>query len=120
MVRDGPALAGFLLALPETADYGSDNYRYFQARYDRFVYVDRIVVDDRFRRAGVGAALYRHLAGCLPAGCPRIACEVNVRPPNEPSLAFHRKLGFEPVGEQDTEGGAKRVCLLVKTLGDIR
>jgi predicted GNAT superfamily acetyltransferase len=33
---------------------------------------------------------------------------------NAPSLRFHERLGFEPVGEQQTEGGDKRVRLLVR------
>ena len=67
----------------------------------------------------MGAALYADLARHLPGDCPVLTCEVNLRPPNLESLAFHRKLGFEPVGEQETGGGAKRVCLLVKSLSRI-
>lgn len=110
------AAAGFLLALAEDADYDSMNYRYFQRSFPRFVYIDRIVVSAGHRRTGVGAALYEDLLKRLPADCPLLTCEVNLRPPNPVSLAFHRQMGFEPVGEQDTEGGNKRVCLLAKHL----
>jgi predicted GNAT superfamily acetyltransferase len=110
------AMAGFLLALAETAEYDSINFGYFKRRYPSFVYVDRIVVNARHRRAGVGAALYMDLSRQLPAGCPMITCEVNVRPPNPTSLAFHQRLGFEAVGEQDTENGSKRVCLMAWSL----
>ena len=112
----GGEVAGFLLALAEDADYDSENFAYFRRRFARFVYVDRIVVAPAFRRAGVGAALYGDLARRLPDDCPSLTCEVNVRPANPESLAFHRKLGFEDVGEQETGGGAKRVCLLAKPL----
>ncbi|MDZ7668499.1 MAG: GNAT family N-acetyltransferase [Gammaproteobacteria bacterium] len=110
------APAGFLLALTETADYDSMNFGYFQRSYARFLYVDRIVVGAAHRRLGVGAALYADLARQIPADCPLLTCEVNLRPPNPGSLAFHRQMGFEPLGEQDTEGGEKRVCLLAKRL----
>lgn len=110
------AVAGFLLALPETADYDSENFGYFRCRYSRFIYIDRIVVRTDLRRAGVGAALYADLERHLPDGCPLLTCEVNLRPANAESLAFHRRLGFEAVGEQETGGGAKRVCLLAKNL----
>lgn len=117
VARDGQgALAGFLLVLAETARYDSVNFSYFKRHYDRFAYVDRIVVSAEHRRAGVGLALYQDLLRAVPPQCPMIACEVNVRPPNPTSLAFHQRLGFKAVGEQDTEGGSKRVCLMVKTL----
>ena len=41
---------------------------------------------------------------------------MNVRPRNDGSLRFHQRYGFTAVGEQDTEGGAKRVTLLEKRL----
>lgn len=69
-----------------------------------------------FRRAGIGAALYAELTRHLPPDCPWLTCEVNLRPANPVSLAFHRSLGFDSVGEQETGGGNKRVCLLAKPL----
>ena len=113
---DTGEVAGFLLALPETADYDSLNFGWFRRHYPAFVYIDRIIVSDRARRAGVGSALYRDLEAHIPAGCPLLTCEVNLRPPNPTSLAFHERMGFGPVGEQDTEGGSKRVCLMAKRL----
>ena len=62
---------------------------------------------------GIGAGLYRNLFESLPQAS-RVTCEVNVRPPNPGSMAFHRDLGFTVVGEQDTEDGAKRVALMVR------
>jgi predicted GNAT superfamily acetyltransferase len=112
VARRSGNLAGFLLALNETADYSSPNFQFFKRNFDEFVYVDRIVVDPGHRRMGIGADLYRALfASALHS---RVTCEVNVRPPNPGSLAFHRDLGFEVVDEQDTEGGAKRVALMVR------
>jgi hypothetical protein len=35
-----------------------------------------------------------------------LTCEVNLRPPNEGSLRFHRRLGFREVGRQETPYGA--------------
>ena len=107
-------MAGFLLALAERADYASPNFKYFQQTYDRFIYVDRIVVDPAFKRRGIGAGLYEALFARVP-DAPHITCEVNLRPPNPGSLAFHRALGFEVVGEQDTEAGRKRVALMART-----
>jgi uncharacterized protein len=106
---------GFLLALPPGVDYGSPNYRWFAERYDDFTYIDRVAVAAERRGQGIGRALYEALGRSAgsPAG-PLVCCEVNLRPPNPGSLAFHQHLGFEVVGEQETEAGSKRVALLVR------
>jgi predicted GNAT superfamily acetyltransferase len=114
---DEKGLQGFLLALRPGEAYASDNYRWFSAQYDEFAYVDRIVVDEACRSQGLGALLYRALEDdARAAGLPRICCEVNLDPPNPRSLAFHRRLGFETVGEQETKAGSVKVSLLVKEL----
>ncbi len=41
-----------------------------------------------------------------------LLCEVNTRPRNDTSLAFHEAWGFKPVGEQDVAGGSKTVMML--------
>lgn len=117
LVEIDGALAGFLLGLRPGLPYDSLNYRWFSERYRDFCYIDRLAVDDRFRRRGVASALYadieRH-ARTLDA--PLLACEVNVKPRNDVSLAYHSHHGFIEVGQQDTDGGNKRVSLMVKTL----
>lgn len=112
-------VVGFLLALPPHVPYDSPNYQWFEERYDDFVYIDRVAVAPGDRGSGVGRALYEALdatlaAGSAATGAPRLCCEVNLRPPNPGSLEFHRRLGFVPVGEQDTEEATKRVVLLVR------
>jgi uncharacterized protein len=116
VARIGRQVAGFLLALPETADYDSLNFDYFRTRYPRFVYVDRVVIAALRRGAGLGVRLYADLVSRIEAECELLTCEVNLRPPNPLSLKFHQRLGFEAVDEQDTEGGSKRVCLMAKRL----
>ena len=107
----GPEVAGFLLALPETADYGSPNFRYFKRHYDAFAYVDRIVVGSAFRRQGIGAGLYAQLFASA-SGAP-VTCEVNVEPPTPESILFHEQLGFQVVDHQNTDPG-KRVALMIR------
>ena len=46
-------------------------------------------------------------------GRPLVA-EVNLRPRNDVSLAFHAAFGFEQVGTQRVEGGAKEVAMLCR------
>jgi len=110
-------VAGFLLVLPDGEHYASLNYRYFADHYPSFAYVDRIVVGESYRGAGIGSRLYSHLLSHAVADKPMVACEVNLRPPNTASVAFHQGLGFVGVDEQDTDGGRKRVLLMVKELG---
>lgn len=114
VARSADGIAGFMIALDETACYDSPNFQFFKARYARFVYVDRIVVCPSMRGKGIGAELYAALFE-RSAAVPRITCEVNVEPPNPRSMSFHQRLGFETVAEQATEGGRKRVALMVRT-----
>lgn len=116
IVEDGEMRA-FLLSLRPGEDYDSDNYRWFSRRYDQFVYVDRIVVREGSRGQGLGALLYAALIEVtVSAGVSRLCCEVNLDPPNPGSSAFHQRLGFTSVGQQDTKGGRVRVDLLVKEM----
>jgi uncharacterized protein len=111
------SLAGFVLALAPGRDYASENYRFFSRRATDFLYVDRVAVAPRARRQGVATALYGAVeARAREQGRQEVTCEVNLRPPNPGSLAFHRRLGFVEVGQQDTSGGALRVALLARSL----
>jgi predicted GNAT superfamily acetyltransferase len=112
VIRCDEEVAGFVLVFGPGTDYDSDNYRWFGRRYaDRFHYLDRIVIDDRFRRRGLASFVYDAVErDAATAG--RLTLEVNIDPPNEPSLAFHRARGFEAVGELGEPG--HRVVLMVK------
>ena len=109
-------VAGFLMALQPGQEYRSENYRWFSSHYETFVYVDRIAVSPAYKGCGIGRALYAAVETFAIEVAPILTCEVNVVPPNPESMAFHTRLGFREVGQQDTEGGTKRVSLLVKRL----
>ena len=106
-------LVGFCIVLPPGADYDSVNYRWFAARYDDFIYLDRVAVADGWRSRGVGAAMYAEVE--RRAAAAWFTLEVNLRPRNEGSLRFHTRIGFSEVGQQETPYGA-RVALLAKPL----
>lgn len=100
VAETGGALAGFVMAIREGTTYWSANYAWFGSRFDRFIYLDRVVVSPAARRGGVGRALYADLAAFASSKWPRITLEVNVRPPNPGSIAFHEALGFRRVGSR--------------------
>ncbi len=112
----GAELAGFLIGLTPEADYPSLNFRWFRAHYQRFMYIDRIVVATIARRRGLGRLFYDDLARTSRGIAPRLTCEVNLRPQNDGSMRFHLEYGFAQVGTQETEGGAKQVALMAKEI----
>lgn len=108
------ATAAFLIVLDANTDYESINYRWFRERYTDFLYIDRIAVDPRFQRRGLGQALYEDLfAEVRRQDIARICAEVNLQPPNPGSIAFHRALGFVQVGELE-HPGEKKVAMFVR------
>lgn len=107
----------FLLALDHTAAYDSPNYAWLKARYERFVYVDRIAVAPQARGRGFARLLYEDLFGrAKSAGHALVVCEVNTIPPNPASDAFHAALGFTEVGRAVLEGRGKSVRYLARRL----
>ena len=109
--------AAFLITFQQNANYHSPNFKWFQERRNRFVYVDRIVVDDSQRGRGLGAYLYRVMFDRARAvGHDRIVCEVNLEPPNPGSDAFHTKMGFVEVGRTEMDPDGKRVRYYEKIL----
>lgn len=106
VVEDGARVIAFLLALREGAAYDSPNYRWFAQRFERFLYVDRVVVSTSARGRGVGARLYEALfefAATQAVG--PVSCEYDVEPPNPASERFHARFGFREVGRQRLDGG---------------
>ncbi|MDB5471009.1 MAG: GCN5-related N-acetyltransferase [Caulobacter sp.] len=95
-----------LIVFDQNADYDSPNFLWFRDRYERFVYVDRVVTAVAVRGRGLAGQLYRDLVEqARAAGHQLIVCEVNSDPPNPGSAAFHRGFGFEPVGEARLPNG---------------
>jgi predicted GNAT superfamily acetyltransferase len=106
-----------LLAFDQDADYDSPNFLWFRAHYQRFVYVDRIVVAPVARGRGYAHRLYDELfERARGAGHDQVVCEVNTQPPNPASDAFHLTMGFREVGGDVIHGGRKTVRYLRRAL----
>jgi predicted GNAT superfamily acetyltransferase len=104
--------AGFVITFGPGAAYDGTHYGWFAERYDDYCYLDRIVIHEDFQRRGLGTFAHDELEGSCAR--PVFALEVNIDPPNEPSLAFHRARGFVEVGHTDASGHL--VSLMVKSL----
>ena len=101
VLEDEAGIAAFLLAFREGAAYDSPNYRWFDARFPRFLYVDRIAVAGDRQGRGLGPALYADLFEFARTHeVPRVVCEYYSTPLNEPSRRFHERAGFREIGSQ--------------------
>lgn len=97
--HDGEVVA-FLVAFAEGSTYDSPNYRWYDARHERFAYVDRVAVAEAHRGTGVAHQLYESFEAWGRGRNAGVLCaEVNTVPPNPRSLRFHERLGFRPVAE---------------------
>ena len=106
------AFAGFVITFAAGAAYDGAHFAWFAERYDDYCYLDRIVIHEDFQRRGLGTFVYDEIEGSC--GRPVLTLEVNIDPPNEPSLAFHRARGFVEVGQSDASGHL--VSLMAKQL----
>lgn len=106
------SFAGFVITFASGSAYDGENFAWFGEAYADFCYLDRIVVHEDFQRRGLGSFAYDELErGC---GRPVLTLEVNLDPPNEPSLAFHRARAYDGVGER--VAGDHVVLLMAKQL----
>ena len=107
-----------LIAFDQSSPYDGRHFAWFAARYERFVYVDRVVVAAEARGQGLARRLYRHVFQQAAArGCDLITCEVNSQPANPGSDSFHAALGFVPVGEATVPEIGRSVRYLAHRLG---
>jgi uncharacterized protein len=107
-------VSAFLLAMCDGSSYKNDNFEWFAKRFARFLYVDRVVVSASSRGLRLGSLLYEDVfRHARSHGIPRVTCEYNLVPPNEPSRLFHNKFGFKEAGTQWVANGGKQVSLQV-------
>lgn len=113
--QDG-RLLGFLIAMREKAGYHSTNFRWFQSRYDSFVYIDRIVIAPESRGHGLGRIFYSDVQSFAEVRVPLLTCEVFLEPRNDQTVLFHGTMGFQEVGQQQMGKEGPKVSLLAREL----
>lgn len=107
----------FVLTITEGKDYDSVNYQWFSKNYEKFLYIDRVVVSVEMHGKGLGRKLYEKVFEyAKEIDAPIVAAEIDINPPNPGSLNFHKKSGFKEVGKQSVAGGKKEVSLQVLEL----
>jgi predicted GNAT superfamily acetyltransferase len=89
---------GFVLVLAPGVAYESANYAWFGEHRSDFLYLDRVAISERFRRRGVGSAIYDAVEARATAELRPVLLEVNREPPNHGSLAFHAARGYLEIG----------------------
>lgn len=110
-------IIAFVLSMGMGQDYESENYRYFENQGLRHQYVDRVVVDPSAKGTGIGRALYESVfEHARQTGANEVTSEVRLGDEYDGSMAFHERLGFRRVAEQDTHGGSLRVALLARSV----
>jgi len=110
-------VVAFLIGLDPDTEYHSLNFLWFCGHYKNFAYVDRIAVAPVAQRQGVAEALYADFANVTRHWAQYMCCEVNIRPENPGSFAFHQRLGFVQVGSLESDDSTKKVALLLKEIG---
>jgi uncharacterized protein len=109
-------LAGFLIALRDGSHYDSPNYRWFSEHYPSFVYIDRIVIANAYRRHGLGRIFYCDVNSFAEVRVPLLTCEVFLEPIDDVVVLFHGTYGFQEVGQQRMGEHGPQVSLLAKDL----
>ena len=109
-------IIGFVICLQAGEAYTSLNYKFISKKAKNFVYIDRIAIKKNYRRSGIGKSLYELIFNYSEKFDLPIYCEVNTKPKNQPSLEFHKKIGFFEIGSNDFKDHS--VAYLLKVFGD--
>jgi predicted GNAT superfamily acetyltransferase len=109
--EDGLSL-GVLILMREghLKSYQSKNYAWLTEKFDRHLYIDRIMIGSEARGRGIGKRLYHDAAILANSLKLPLTAEVNVVPDNPASHAFHQRVGFEAVGDIDHAPDYKVRC----------
>ena len=113
-IFENDSLRGFVICLLPNTAYSSLNYAWFNQRYENFIYVDRIAVDEKYRSRGIGKRLYETVFEYAFENKLPVAAEVSLKPQNLGSDRFHLRHGFSPIAKVDH--GDKAVTMYIRDI----
>ncbi|MEP1229875.1 MAG: GNAT family N-acetyltransferase, partial [Litorimonas sp.] len=96
---------GVLLGYSHDVDYPDHKNLIWLQRHandtnsdERFFYIDRVIIARKAQGQGLGRRLYEDVI-CFARQCgyKRLVCEVNTKPNNPRSHAFHLRMGFTAI-----------------------
>lgn len=107
-------VVAFLIVIREGRKYKSLNYQWFMRNYGKFLYIDRVVIDPKYHRLGIGKTLYNEvIKKAQEEFIEIISAEIDIFPENINSLEFHNRFKFKEVGKQFVANGKKQVSLQI-------
>jgi predicted GNAT superfamily acetyltransferase len=117
VAADVEALRGYALTFTGEDAYDGEEFLSLRKLMSQpFMYIDQVAVARSERARGIGRQLYESLEHTASErGIRYLCCEVNTRPANPGSLAFHARLGFDTLSSMATRDG-REVVLLQKLL----
>lgn len=115
--RENDEAIAYTILYRDDADYDGDEFAWLRANLgERFLYIDQIAIAPDAQGRGLGRRIYEAVTEMArEQGKTALACEVNLKPPNPGSLAFHAAVGFASVGELRVPDG-RLVRLLRRTV----
>jgi predicted GNAT superfamily acetyltransferase len=109
--------AGFVLTFTPGSAYDGLEFGWFAQTYaDRFLFIERIVVDAEHRRQGLATSVYGAIERAAKP-FDRVVTRIISDPPNVAGLAFHNNRGYFEVAKQRLANGTT-TALFSKDLAD--
>lgn len=91
-------LVAFALGMTSRNPLPDFSLLWFATRFDDFLFLERLVVEQGVRRTGIACALLeRVLQDCREAGLSSVCCQVHDRPVNREAQAFVLARGFRAI-----------------------
>lgn len=97
---------GYIFVLGKSLKYDEREYNWFcENVIDEFLYIDQVAIGGKWKGMGCGKLLYNDLENyAVRNQINTLVCEVNYKPLNQGSMAFHQRLGFDELSQIEARG----------------